>query len=84
MEINTKEYSPGEILRFMREATNLSQKEFADSLCKSKDWLRKNEYGITNYYFKDLIMIARKHGFTITIKKDEKWSHLFNDFNIFS
>lgn len=70
MEINTKKYEANEIIRFMRDATNLSQAEFAKSIGKSTDWVRKNEYGISNYYFKDLIKIAKQHGFTITIKKD--------------
>ena len=29
MILNTKKYKPNEILKFMREATNLTQKEFA-------------------------------------------------------
>ncbi len=69
MVINTDKYKQNEILRFMREATNLSQNEFAKSINKSKDWVRKNEYGLTNYYFKDLIEIAKKHGFEIRIIK---------------
>lgn len=69
MILNTDKYKPNEILRFMREAANLSQKEFAESVGKSKDWVRKNEYGITNYYFKDLIKIANTHGFEIKIIK---------------
>ncbi len=72
MEIDTNKYDANEIIRFMRDATNLSQIEFAKSIGKSKDWVRKNEYGISNYYFKDLIAIAKKHGFIITIKKEEK------------
>ena len=69
MILNTDKYQQNEILRFMREATNLSQQEFAKSIGKSKDWVRKNEYGLTNYYFKDLIKIAKIHGFEIQIMK---------------
>lgn len=69
MILDTDKYKQNEILKFMREATNLSQKEFGSSINKSKDWVRKNEYGITNYYFKDLIEIAKKHGFKIIITK---------------
>ena len=70
MKITTNDYKENEILKFMRDATNLSQEEFARSIGKSKDWVRKNEYGITNYYFKDLVKIAKKHNFTITITKN--------------
>ena len=69
MILTTDKYNEKEILRFMREATNLTQKEFAESISKSKDWVRKNEYGITNYYFKDLVKIAKIHGFEIKIIK---------------
>lgn len=69
MNVNTDKYKPNEIIRFMREATGLTQKEFAKSLNKSKDWVRKNEYGISNYYFKDLIEIAKLYDFKITITK---------------
>ena len=72
MEININKYEPKDVIRFMREATNLSQKAFAESIGKKEDWTRKNEYGITNYYFKDLVQLAKIHGFTITIKKNEK------------
>lgn len=70
MKVDTDNFKQNEILRFMRESTNMSQSDFAKSINKSKDWVRKNEYGLTNYYFKDLILIAKKHGFKITITKD--------------
>jgi len=69
MILNTKKYKPNEILKFMREATNLTQKEFAESINKSKDWQQSNEYGRSNYYFKDLVEIAEIHGFEIKITK---------------
>ncbi len=69
MMINVEKYAPNDIIRFMREATNLTQKEFAKSIGKSTDWVRKNEYGITNFYFKDLMKIAKIHGFKIQIVK---------------
>ncbi len=69
MILTTDKYNEKEIFRFMREATNLTQKEFGESINKSKDWVRKNEYGITNYYFKDLVKIAKIHGFEIKIIK---------------
>lgn len=69
MKVNTEKYKQNEIIRFMREATNLSQKDFAKSINKSTDWVRKNEYGLTNFYFKDIVKIAEIHGFEITITK---------------
>ncbi len=69
MEFKANNYKPNEILRFMREATNLTQEEFAKRINKSKDWQQSNEYGRTNYYFKDLIALANEFNFEIKIIK---------------
>ena len=69
MEFKANNYKPNEILRFMREATNLTQEEFAKRINKSKDWQQSNEYGRSNYYFKDLMALANEFGFEIKIIK---------------
>ncbi len=69
MEFKANDYNPNEVLRFMREATNLTQDQFAKTINKSKDWQQSNEYGRTNYYFKDLIELANKLDFEIKIIK---------------
>ena len=69
MNIKANKYKPNEILRFMREATNLTQKDFAKVIGKSREWQQGNEYSKTDYYFKDLLEIANKLGFEITITK---------------
>ncbi len=69
MEFKANNYKPNEILRFMREATNMTQKDFAKRINKSKDWQQSNEYGRTNYYFKDLLNIANEYNFEIKIIK---------------
>ena len=69
MEFKANNYKPNEILRFMREATNLTQEEFAKRINKSKDWQQSNEYGRSNYYFKDLMSLANEFGFEIKIIK---------------
>ncbi len=69
MEIKANDYQPNEILRFMRQATELTQKEFAKNINKSEHWCQSNELGRSNYYFKDLLVIAKKYNFDILIKK---------------
>ena len=69
MEFKANKYKPNEILRFMREATNLTQEEFAKKINKSRDWQQSNEYGRANYYFKDLLKIANEFNFEIKIIK---------------
>ena len=73
MELKANNYKPNEILRFMREATNLKQKDFAKIINKSRDWQQSNEYGRSNYYFKDLLELANKLNFEIKIIKREDY-----------
>ncbi len=68
MEIKVKEYKANEILKFIRQSTGLTQKEFAKRINKSEAWQQSNELGRTNYYFKDLIEIAKLFDIEIIIK----------------
>lgn len=72
MEFNAKDYEPNEILRFIRQSTGMTQKDFAASIGKSKDWLQSNELGRSDYKFKDLLKLAKKHNIDIIISKDEE------------
>ena len=69
MELKCNDYNPNDILKFMRQATDLTQKEFAKTINKSKDWCQSNELGRSNYLFKDLLELANKNNFEIIIKK---------------
>ena len=69
MELKANNYSASDILKFMRQATDLTQKEFAKTIHKSKDWCQSNELGRSNYLFKDLLELANQNGFDIVIKK---------------
>ncbi len=69
MKIKANDYKPDEILRFMRQSTDLSQKEFAKKINKSEHWCQSNELGRSNYYFKDLLELAKKYNFEIFIIK---------------
>ncbi len=69
MEFKANEFQPNEVLKFIRQSTGKTQKEFADSIHKSKDWQFSNENGRTNFYFKDLLDIAKLYNLEIIIKK---------------
>ena len=45
MEIKANNYKANEILRFIRQNTNLTQKDFAKTINKSEDWEYSNECG---------------------------------------
>ncbi len=72
MKLNVKDYKANEILKFIRQSTGLTQKEFAKKIGKSVDWQQSNEIGRSNLYFKDLIKIAKVFDIDIEIenKKD--------------
>lgn len=59
-------------MKIVREWTNKTQKEFREDVKKSNEWVKANETGKTNYYFKDLLNICKKNNIDITISKDEK------------
>ncbi len=71
MQINANNHRPNDIIKFMRQSTNLTQEEFAKTINKSKDWQQSNELGRSNYYFKDLLKIAKIHNFEIIIKRKD-------------
>ena len=69
MKIKANDYKSDEILRFIRQSTDLTQEEFAKGINKTKHWCQSNELGRTNYYFKDLLEIANKYNIEIYIVK---------------
>lgn len=69
MEIKANDYKANEVLRFIRQNTNKTQKDFAKSINKSEDWEYSNECGRSRYYFNDLIDIANKYNLDIIIKE---------------
>ncbi len=79
MIIKADTYEANEVLKFIRQNTNLTQEEFAKKLNKSKAWQQSNELGRSNYYFKDLQKMAKIYNFEIIIK--EKWEFIVNTIN---
>ena len=69
VEIKANNYKANEVLRFIRQNTNQTQKDFAKSINKSEDWEYSNECGRSRYYFSDLIDIANKYNLEIIIKE---------------
>jgi len=73
MDIKANDYEPKDILKFIRQSAGKTQKEFANDIGKSKDWVQSNEIGRSDYKFKDLMELANKNNIEIRIKsKDEK------------
>ncbi len=72
MEIKANKYKANEVLKFIRQNTNLTQKEFARRINKSEDWQYSNESGRSRYFFNDIIDIANTYDLEIIIKDKEK------------
>ena len=69
MKFKANEYSKGDIIKFIRQWTNLTQKDFAKKVGKSKRTIEDYESGTTNYNIQFLKDIANKFELDITISK---------------
>lgn len=69
MKIIANNYEPNEMIKIIREWTELSQKEFGESINKSKDTIQSYELGRINMNLNTLYDIAKKHNLIITIEK---------------
>jgi len=72
MKIIANDYSPKEIIRIIREWTELTQKEFGKSINRSEKGIQAFELGARNYDMSTLIQIANTHGLKIIIEKKGK------------
>ena len=69
MQINATEYRAKDIVKLIREWTELTQEEFAKSIGKTRKIVRNYEQGITECKLDTLLEIARIHSITINIIK---------------
>ena len=69
MKMVINEYEAKDILRIMREWTELTQDEFAKSVGRGREGIAKIEAGTRNCYLKTFLDIANKHGIKITLEK---------------
>lgn len=67
MKIN--DYSKGEIIKIIREWTDLTQTEFGEKIGKSKASIQDYELEKTNYGIEVLKIIAKEFNLVITIEK---------------
>jgi transcriptional regulator with XRE-family HTH domain len=72
MEFKASDYKPNEILKFIRQNSNMTQEELAHELKKSKNWVKNNEQGVNRYYFEDLIKVANLCNIEIIFKNKKK------------
>ncbi len=69
MEINLTNYEPKDVIRIIREWTELTQKEFGKSIGKAERTIQDYEAGRSRYYIDTLYKIAEVHNVKIIISK---------------
>lgn len=72
MKIIANDYTPSEIIRIIREWSELSQKEFAKRIHRSERGIQSLELGERQYTLETLIQIANEFDIKITIEKKGK------------
>lgn len=72
MVINFNNYEPNEVMRFIREYTGLTQKEFGKSINKSERTIQDYESGRRRYYVETLKLISKIYNIKITIENENK------------
>lgn len=69
VRFNLKDYDRGEVIKFIREWTELTQQDFADHIGKSKRTIEEYEAGAINYGIDVLMQIAKEFHIDIIIEK---------------
>ncbi len=72
MKIIANDYTPSEIIRIIREWTELSQKEFAKRIHRSERGIQALELAERHYTLETLLQIANEFNITISIEKRGK------------
>ena len=74
MKITANDYEANEIIKIMREWTELTQEQFGNSIHRSRSTIQSMETKRMNIYLHTFLEIAEQHGITITIEKKDKKS----------
>lgn len=69
MKLNASDYTKGEIMKILRQWTNLTQKNFASKMGKSKRTIEQYEAGAVNYNIEFLKKISEEFNIEITFSK---------------
>ena len=72
MEIKCNNYETKDIIKFMRDCSEKTQREFKNDKKKKRGWCAKLEGGETNITLDTLIKLANINGMEIIIKEKNK------------
>ncbi len=69
MKIIANNYTTGEVIKIIRQWTELTQKEFGKTINRGRDAIAKIERDENKISFNKVMEIAKKHNLIITIEK---------------
>ena len=69
MKIKANDYEPKDIIKIIREWSELTQPKFGKTINRSERAIQDYESGRRCYNFKTFLEIAKQHHLTITIEK---------------
>ncbi len=69
MKIKANDYKANEVMKIIREWTNLSQEKFAKELGRSRNGINNIENNRNKLYLNDFLTICDKFDITITLEK---------------
>ena len=72
MKIIANEYEAKDVVKFIREWTDLNQKDFGKTINRSRDSINNIENGRNRMYLNDFLNMCNTHNIKIIIEKDKK------------
>lgn len=69
MKITANKFEANDIIRIIREWTELTQEEFASSINRTRGCIQKYENGGRKFTFETFMLICKKHKIKVTIEK---------------
>ena len=69
MKIIANSYEAKDVVKIIREWSELTQREFGNTLSRSRDSINNIENGRNKMFLNTFIEMCNKHGITITLEK---------------
>lgn len=72
MKINANNYEAKDIVKFIREWTELNQRDFGKTINRSRDSINNIENGRNRMYLNDFLEMCKTHNVNVIIEKQKK------------
>ena len=71
MKINANDYEAKEIVKIIREWSDLSQTKFGKTINRGRDSINNIENGRNRMYLNDFLKMCKIHNISITLEKEK-------------